>query len=823
MPKQNSMNSIPLKYEKKAYKPVKFTPIPPREYREQTSNESCRYPLIKGYIDKPVVYKPIIKNMPMPLYPFRNYTELNDTCNGNHTYGKQFSEKQLKKENYSSDEGDVSSTEEETIKAEYSASQHNAIIKDGIKKIPTRFHQKNNKKMRMKRANTIDIPKLLNCEQIASSGDEFVYKSADELRKCNNTRDLSLIDKKMLPPTLELKTEKDRKFAAFLEQTRQEDPQGKTVTYNPSAGGGVQWSNRFSHIKTTFESVSHGSKSSSSPEELSKQMFKPIRKAATFPKNAPIQSVQNSFKHASKSPFKPVTRVVPIFCNSIKPGSRDSGYESRQSSFYHSDQHLGPQTNAEHKHSKDFFHLLEKQSQQQENKNLNILKTYYTPTNKCLKTGTNMHREYTGNNNYGVEQYSTTFLPHMKPNIFATNNCGYYLNPKSEYFLNEPNSYLHIPEYSIRSNFGNSQPVSPIIPTTTSSSPTYQDNFNPYLSLPTSPLPCRVVEHSKMDITSSPSYWKPVEFCEERPAISKIMGQPQQAIMVNSKTNYHEKPTSSHNLLRDFINSDVNQLNTIIQQKNPSIYQQLAQKSSVLQNFAQNMPKTSTKEVISSNRSVIPSKSAEIGTPPTARKQVMIKTLNENEENLPEQFFVQHQRNKFESLSAKSNAQPLPPQINEKAYFKPVSTTTKKHGSGPVMIQQSRSPPQSPIQMPSVLQKSESWHQMIMERMKQSKPPSPIKPKIPRAKSTHNLAAAPKQYEATLSPDSISIKQQTVEQFLSRDKNRQKSKSPKRTVPKNETKQETDISVKVTKLNEDFKYVDEAFEMLFEEANSKKK
>lgn len=177
-----------------------------------------------------------------------------------------------------------------------------------------------------------------------------------------------------------------------------------------------------------------------------------------------------------------------------------------------------------------------------------------------------------------------------------------------------------------------------------------------------------------------------------------------------------------------------------------------------------------------------------------------------------------NQRNKFESMNAKSApsvaAQPLPPKMNEKAFFKPVSAgapAAKKRNS-PVIVQQCRSPPQSPIVMPSVLQKSESWHQMIMERMRQAKPPSPIQAKMPRAKSTHNLGNMPKQYEAVLSPETISIKQHTVEQFLGKTVQSQETRSPQ------STRKAVVGSVKVAKLNEDFKHVDEAFDLLFNEA-----
>lgn len=136
---------------------------------------------------------------------------------------------------------------------------------------------------------------------------------------------------------------------------------------------------------------------------------------------------------------------------------------------------------------------------------------------------------------------------------------------------------------------------------------------------------------------------------------------------------------------------------------------------------------------------------------------------------------------------------------------------------------------------------------MIAERMKQSKPPSPIaKHKIPRTKSSHNFSQFPKQFEASLSADAISVKKQTVEEYLCADKaaigRRSKSKSPdvkqqqrtdsssspskasttsaQHVVAVTKTKRGKSSSSQVAKLNENLDSVDKAFEDLFEEASS---
>lgn len=738
-PAPKPANGMPMKYEAKQYKPVKFTPIAPRE------RQACECPLTTGRVEAPVVHRVEERQTAAAQFAYRAYTEPDLTA-PQVTYRKHCAEEALY--NFSSDEGDVSSTEEEASKAEPSAlnggarAQH-AGVYEAPKKAPVRF-QKCSKKTRMKRANTIDIPKLLTCETVTSSGDESICRSADELNRRNAAAPSA--------PALEIRTEKDKKFAAFLRQTMRDEQPAKTVAYNPCAAGGAQWSNRFSHIKTAFEA----------PKEETK--FKPIRAQS---EKAP------DFTHAPQSPFKPVPKA---FYDCAKPRSRDSGYDSHTNSVYQPDHNSLP---------KHFFNSLDRKTAH------NTPKTYYTPTTSCAVPA--HHKRLT--RGYCANGYKTD--SHLSP-YYATAPAYYesyqrakptkhYPAPKPEYFLNEPSAY--IPDYVAGAGFISSQPVSPTIPTTCSSSPTYPEVYEPFVSLPTSPL-------GQPQKQAPTAHWKPVEYYEEQPAIAKIMGKPQQAVVVNSKTNTRGTAPVANTAPYCATRTEKTGAS--------STYQKLAQKSPLLQNFAQHVPRSAPKE---------------------ARKQVKIVGLRDDEENLPEQFFVQNQRSKFESLGATA-PQMLPPQINEKAFFKPVSATAhKRRQSPPVIVQQCRSPPQSPVMMPSVLQKSESWHQMIMERMKQAKPPSPMKPKIARAKSTHNLACAPKQFEATMTPEAIEQKKHTVEQFLGKGKLRRTEKVPvaqsARHAQSTTRTESASKSVTVTKLNEDFKHVDEAFELLFSEASGK--
>ncbi|XP_069694945.1 mucin-17-like isoform X3 [Periplaneta americana] len=144
-------------------------------------------------------------------------------------------------------------------------------------------HGRPDRKVKMKRANTIDIPKPLNFYEIEeetdySSGEEYEGEreskpgtgiSNDQHRAAYlalrgpirvGSGNKSAGDK-IPPPSFQPKTESDRKFLAFLQQHssgkgsiwRGEEDSSKIVSYNPSARGGHHWSNRFTNIKTAFE------------------------------------------------------------------------------------------------------------------------------------------------------------------------------------------------------------------------------------------------------------------------------------------------------------------------------------------------------------------------------------------------------------------------------------------------------------------------------------------------------------------------------------------------------------------------------------------
>lgn len=175
---------------------------------------------------------------------------------------KQISQEESKRENnkreesYDSDDGDVSSVEDDQTMATShkglddaisSAQRLLQIASDNNKKTYNqgRFQDRNSKKQKFKRANTIDIPKPANFYE------SFSQDERDDIDQ-NTYQNKVKTEKKTLQPSFQPKTESDMKFLAFLKQANKSET--KASAYNPSARGGQPWTNRFVNLKTAFES-----------------------------------------------------------------------------------------------------------------------------------------------------------------------------------------------------------------------------------------------------------------------------------------------------------------------------------------------------------------------------------------------------------------------------------------------------------------------------------------------------------------------------------------------------------------------------------------
>jgi hypothetical protein len=149
---------------------------------------------------------------------------------------------------------------------------------EDAEEVVSRSHGRSDRKVKMKRANTIDIPKPLNFYEIEeetdySSGEENGSRTgtgltSDEHRAAYvalrgpiraDGGSKALTDT-ISPPAFRPKTESDHKFLAFLQQHSngkgslwRGDGATKAGSYNPCARGGHHWSSRFTNIKTTFE------------------------------------------------------------------------------------------------------------------------------------------------------------------------------------------------------------------------------------------------------------------------------------------------------------------------------------------------------------------------------------------------------------------------------------------------------------------------------------------------------------------------------------------------------------------------------------------
>jgi len=123
----------------------------------------------------------------------------------------------------------------------------------------------------------------------------------------------------------------------------------------------------------------------------------------------------------------------------------------------------------------------------------------------------------------------------------------------------------------------------------------------------------------------------------------------------------------------------------------------------------------------------------------------------------------------------------------------------------------SRSPLSTSPSFPNVLQKSESWHQLVKEQSQVRHPP-PKSPRLAKTKSSHSLAF-PKQYEAHLTPDKLAGTQSKVDQYLKPPSIQSATKI------RQTSKQKKTVSIK---LDESLDNVDEAFESLFQEVAKRK-
>uniref|UniRef100_A0A182MR88 Smoothelin domain-containing protein n=1 Tax=Anopheles culicifacies TaxID=139723 RepID=A0A182MR88_9DIPT len=195
------------------------------------------------------------------------------------------------------------------------------------------------KKLRMKRANTIDLPKSLP-QHLASDdgiGDEDEPKHAEQLDRPQSHTSRGQTGAKQAGPTSKYlpaagpavppvdvpdfkpRTENDLKFMAFLQRQNQQSRQVWSSKPAREHVGSNNWTNKFDHLKSNFEQAERRDRSDLPP----KYGAAPKTSAMSFWK----QAESGSFDEASKaSAIKQHAKsVTPNHSSGVKSGTSAAG------------------------------------------------------------------------------------------------------------------------------------------------------------------------------------------------------------------------------------------------------------------------------------------------------------------------------------------------------------------------------------------------------------------------------------------------------------------------------------------------------------------
>jgi hypothetical protein len=147
----------------------------------------------------------------------------------------------------------------------------------------------NTKKLKMKRANTIDIPKPLKFYEDDDDSDCSLPDEDYHQRRRSNYLALRGPIRvgnpggKNTVPVFEPKTDNDKKFLAFINKHNEDTPSKVVQTKNslwskPESNPGNIWNNKFGNIKTAFEKASSGTVQS---QNSARQFWKTADDAVT--------------------------------------------------------------------------------------------------------------------------------------------------------------------------------------------------------------------------------------------------------------------------------------------------------------------------------------------------------------------------------------------------------------------------------------------------------------------------------------------------------------------------------------------------------------
>lgn len=170
--------------------------------------------------------------------------------------------------------GDIKRTESEisissTSTSESSVCHAQKLLLIATNDQPGKNYNKAGKRLKMKRSNTIDIPKPLNFYEVENDSDysDEEQRPARQYTPLSGHFSYAFKPNASVPPQLKPKTESDRRFVAFL--AKQSQPVVSNAIWKKEHTPGIhsvqqtpfsadQWENRFSRIKTAFENPARG-------------------------------------------------------------------------------------------------------------------------------------------------------------------------------------------------------------------------------------------------------------------------------------------------------------------------------------------------------------------------------------------------------------------------------------------------------------------------------------------------------------------------------------------------------------------------------------
>ncbi|KAL1381537.1 hypothetical protein pipiens_013393 [Culex pipiens pipiens] len=168
------------------------------------------------------------------------------------------------------------------------------------------------KKLRMKRANTIDIPKkpLDNGVDSEDDSEGEQKQSKERPREVKAKTPVASIVKPVVEvPDFKPKTENDKKFMAFLQKQNQTPKAMWSSNPVKEHVGGNNWSNKFDHLKHNFEKADQSSRMvvpSKSAPKCSAMNFWKKAESASFD-----ESVRREFAKPPKPVQKPTQPKLP--------------------------------------------------------------------------------------------------------------------------------------------------------------------------------------------------------------------------------------------------------------------------------------------------------------------------------------------------------------------------------------------------------------------------------------------------------------------------------------------------------------------------------